>query len=1340
MANTPLFTSVDDFQAVFGEWTANTAIAELLASRFVPTLVPILSQAEHAETHLLGRICADFTFGAIVKFGAGGAAHLQFRISGDGRYGVSVRKTGFQVYRQLREKQWAWEPLVDVERPLAPDFRHNVSLTCSGPVFDVTVDGVMQRVEDDTIPAGRLGLYAYRHRGSEALIQFAEISASTDSTSLSNFAMLYNTLGYVAAGTKRALLRTLNRLESELKPEQMQFAICTTDRRHILAAGPLRRIRDTYGMQLWEADFSTLQTPGIYVIRFSIAVDDRAHVLESSPFTIDERTLSRRLLRPLTILNASARNAADEDLRRYWSPVAGNFIVGDDGALWAHNADDGEGALLERTGNGFGATATLPPEQNSSFTMSGEIRIFEGCDAQLQFGITPSRRLAVTLQAGAAGGCIHGDGPGAIRLHEEGLDVSDGFQAIDARYLPVEDPFRPGVPYGVRIVVIADDIFVYLNGIHQFTASGVKVDRAGGFGIKAWGSSARFDRIAVWGNSVSLEWIKVRPDRFIDRPRLPGGPCDGTLPGIPKTIEQSACRPVFAQRNGFHDCNNIIGESNSHGAFVAGLVHMWRTRRNQLSEDDRATLRRAIVTGVYYLGELYELAGGTGRYKHEGLARGGASDLDANGNFASYLTLSGVYGDLSFATKGPDIDPRLAAIAMRRAWKGCLWLQEHEFAATHRALLYHYIAECARRNAAFAAYVYEDEANLKWPHLPIVDRLDQMAQEAAEEFLFAEPGFAAKEFILRSEGFPRLTQLDGWRKEARDTGQMIPWFEGVHAIRQRFPERTSHWVEPLRSLAHELAAYLESNNGFHVIPQSSGGDEAQNVANWDEMETVPRVGAVIADDRSFYNSTFFATMALDMVLLGHIAGDHGLEKLAASHLMWILGLNPGVAANKVVNASPGDEAWKAAAFVQNLETPFARGFENFDNGVSTQKDWPWGGEDWAVHREVWWFDPLNNGFMTIVNGHVLWEQQWDYYNTGEHGWISGETFMLNDGIYARALIAYEDWVAGECESWERLDSGFDTPLAVMNQDGRLEVIVTRSDGTMWHTWEETSGGPLAGWHVMDGFIDSPTGMLNADGRMELFGRGLDGALWHRWQINPNGPFAEWHSLEGAIVGEPAVARNADGRMEVFAQFFDGRIHHRWQVAPNSYFDSWHSLDGAGSHPRIGTNLDGRMELFIVGPDHQVYHCWQTAPNSYFDMWHSLEGDVVQLTISRNQDGRLELFAVSSDQLIIHRWQTAPNEYFDAWDSLGGDFEFVESVALGDGRIELLAIGSDHAVWRNVQTIPNGPFIGWESLGSSTERLWAGVEQDGRAVLLARQKNGELWFMRQPVIGSWLHSN
>jgi hypothetical protein len=64
------------------------------------------------------------------------------------------------------------------------------------------------------------------------------------------------------------------------------------------------------------------------------------------------------------------------------------------------------------------------------------------------------------------------------------------------------------------------------------------------------------------------------------------------------------------------------------------------------------------------------------------------------------------------------------------------------------------------------------------------------------------------------------------------------------------------------------------------------------------------------------------------------------------------------------------------------------------------------------HRETWWFDPARTGFQSIVNGHVLREDQWHYWSTGIAGWVSGETFMLIDGSFVRAAPAVEDWRDG----------------------------------------------------------------------------------------------------------------------------------------------------------------------------------------------------------------------------------------------------------------------------------------------------------------------------------------
>ena len=589
----------------------------------------------------------------------------------------------------------------------------------------------------------------------------------------------------------------------------------------------------------------------------------------------------------------------------------------------------------------------------------------------------------------------------------------------------------------------------------------------GTFGVKAWASSAKFEHVGVWCSSdpaLGPQYVQMQPiglddGRIIDRPQIEPGQCncDGTTtyPGDPANkippnpgVEHPLCLPIFAQRCGFYDCDSINGESNSHGAFIAGLIEVWLRRQAILSNDERGSLRSAIIAGVAYLGRLFDLGvenHGAGRYKHEDFGRAGGADLNAYVNnlnqvvssgFLTYLTLSGVYGDLSFAAKAAELDAWMAAAAMRRAWKGCLWLEQSGLAPTHKVLVYHYLAKCAATDPEFAAEVQAELGGTQ----PATDQLDQIAIETAESFLFDPQPPSG------STGFGRL---EGWRNAWRDTGQMIPWLEGVHALSQDLPDRTAHWAQPLAELAQDMVNYLTTNNGFHVIPQSSGGDQQQNCDNWDSMDVVPRVGSTVAGEgRSFYNCSFFSTEALDMVLLSEMSGNAELERLAAGHLYWVLGLNPGVPATKTLYDAPAGSPWRPAAFVQGLPASPARGYEDLSDGWSNEKTWLWPGEDWSTHRQIWRFNPLPNGFMSINNGLLIWEGQWDYYNIGADGWISGETFILNDGIYARAMITYEDQFTGVPQPEPTVGIGFNPQDRFMMTLGSTLVVVT-SDGNVF---------------------------------------------------------------------------------------------------------------------------------------------------------------------------------------------------------------------------------------------------------------------------------------------------
>jgi hypothetical protein len=148
-----------------------------------------------------------------------------------------------------------------------------------------------------------------------------------------------------------------------------------------------------------------------------------------------------------------------------------------------------------------------------------------------------------------------------------------------------------------------------------------------------------------------------------------------------------------------------------------------------------------------------------------------------------------------------------------------------------------------------------------------------------------------------------------------------------------------------------------------------------------------------------------------------------VELIASGSLYWVTGLNPGIAASKIVNGYAPGGVLGATSFIYNLSTlPFARTFDAYRTMISSAKGWagPWETVSYSPAvpfpdygsplRETWWIDPLNNGFMSIVNGHMIWDNQWDYWNNGPAGWNSGETFLLNDGDFAKASVLYEDWL------------------------------------------------------------------------------------------------------------------------------------------------------------------------------------------------------------------------------------------------------------------------------------------------------------------------------------------
>jgi hypothetical protein len=987
----------------------------------------------HAEAHYFGVLCSDFLYSAVLAgdwADRGLCADLQFWISDEGRYGVRVQNGRVSLYRfALVDRPCADDPAVISQCPgwggddplvfqaIGPtgDFDPGVGplrvtveaagtrLSVSYGVGDTEL-GRFQGSGDSPsgggLPSiGRFGVYAISDKNSSSPVVFSDLQATTDPTADSNFALLYSTPGYDVQGTKRLLVRTINDIDPpDIVLAECSFTVSDTCGNQKIARRSLSSpggqvLGRAFGMQVLEGDFTDLRETGTFVLDASIATSGGTRELRSQPFEIRSRLVSEAMLWPMATLNARARRAADDDFRRNWriesSPAC--WSVGLDGVFVADRADDQAGATLRRVlniGNG--------PLSAKEFRFVCRITIIRGCDAQMQFWVSETERWAVTLQAGSAGDCAHGSGPGAVRLHREGTAVNqpNQFEVLQS-YLLDAKPFEVGRAYDVEVLTEGSRVRVLLDGLPVIDYTSPAPPPGGGFALKAWASSARFGHAKVWDRYTALSrpmpgvWIPYNPSTGMSSQQFPITVLDQeTLPG--PAHPHDVFYPFAAQQHGFHDCNNYIGEVTSHGMFLAALMAVWQSRASEASAADQDSLREAILTGVLYLNELYEQGNRSGAFTHQEPGRGAFETDDHPDKVLQYHALNtqfAIYGLSAFAAAGLAVDGPQARKAFDLAVHGWNWLGDNGVRDIGvDSVVAIRLALAAQRQGR-----------------PADDWFAQAVHNTKQVLAtFSVPGTMAN--------MPRPTL------------RSISWFEGVYETLTS--GRLAADTDQLAAIATQLEALLNNPaNAFQVIPQwnySPPQDpppppQKDPAHNWNDMADLPYAVYPIPDPPvgDWYVTTHFLTAAADCVYIGRLARVETLERLGTGNLYWALGLNPGVPTSKVAGPPPDPRPWRAASLVHNGPGAFVRTIEGWRTQGSSAKTWLAAWEEPAAspHRETWWFDPADTGFQTVVNGHVLREGQWHYWSTGEAGWVSGETFLLNDGIFLRAALALEDWRA-----------------------------------------------------------------------------------------------------------------------------------------------------------------------------------------------------------------------------------------------------------------------------------------------------------------------------------------
>ena len=615
----------------------------------------------NAEAQHKGFVGADFTYSAQVSVdpnpNPSTEAHLQFRISDEGRYGVRVLQNTLTLYRFLREDEPCspTNPAAVSHCPSfgpsdlpiyselvtctygqetctgpAPDAHismHKVAIVAQGNSFTVSLDDVtcfqfLDQTAGNALLVGRFGIYAYGTNVKAT--QFQNVSATSDPTAVSNFALLYSTPGYELNETKRALVRTLNDLPSSwLDPTHSTFTVYQGD--NPVLTGPLVPLlapllvtkgvpifAKTFGMQLLEADFTSITTPGSYVLKVNIATTSGIVTLWSLSFQIGPRLVTGTLLHQITNLNALARRAADEDMRRNWcfeNPVNGcsndpiygqQWSVTEDGAFYADRADSGAALVVRRMFNG----ANGPFPQETDFHCVGEVTIISGCKAQMQFAVNDLGRWGLSLESGNEGGCVGGGGAPALRIIHE-----NAYGSHSVAVAPFPSPFVLGHPYDIDIMVQSGNISVLLDGAPVFTNIPGPSFPELGFALKAWASTARFRRVQAWNVNVQL-------NKSSDGTRIPFYdahssmfgpitfivPCqDWVIPGLTpvdqrfrRTIAKPRHRSSGSCRSGLHQAAGRAGAVLSEWRQVGRREWISARRHRESLRNDPAARRLCL--------------------------------------------------------------------------------------------------------------------------------------------------------------------------------------------------------------------------------------------------------------------------------------------------------------------------------------------------------------------------------------------------------------------------------------------------------------------------------------------------------------------------------------------------------------------------------------------------------------------------------------------------------------------------------------------------------------------------------------------------------------------------
>jgi hypothetical protein len=215
------------------------------------------------------------------------------------------------------------------------------------------------------------------------------------------------------------------------------------------------------------------------------------------------------------------------------------------------------------------------------------------------------------------------------------------------------------------------------------------------------------------------------------------------------------------------------------------------------------------------------------------------------------------------------------------------------------------------------------------------------------------------------------------------------------------------------------------------------------------------------------------------------------------------------------------------------------------------------------------------------------------------------------------------------------------PGGARNFDGRLQIFAQfRDNGGMRHAYQRAQGGLWSGWEHDYGVAmrGVPAVAVNQDSRLEVMITAADGSVYHAWQDNPGSDFGALEAMAGSHGAGQVGIGYSSGAIELWARAGDGSIAH---AGEDGDWPNWSPWDGTqlliGSTAGSYHDTNGQPVLCATRSDGHVV--LRALDGGNWGGWNDLGGDAAGTpSLVANTDGRLETFVRGSNGMLQHRWQ------------------------------------------------------------------------------------------------------